>query len=138
MNRTIIIVLVLLIIAIFGYIFFSGRNETRVPVTNETADQVDQTNTDQNDQEISGSVVSINVDQVPVDGPSLITIRTESGAQTVVAIPSMGINLCAAQANIMNIGELKVGDEVQARGQVGVNGTIIPCESSDHFLRVAN
>jgi hypothetical protein len=49
----------------------------------------------------------------------------------------MGINLCAASSSIADVYSLKTGDAVGARGKVGENGQIIPCESPAHYLHLS-
>lgn len=86
--------------------------------------------------EYTGSIVAIDTTQAMVDGPVLITLQAAEGVPVTVAVPSMGLPLCAAyKAN--NIGDvylLKIGDEIEVRGALQ-NGAIVPCESADHYLR---
>lgn len=88
------------------------------------------------DTETRGTIASIITDQVAYDGPTLIAVREESGAQAVIAVYSMGFNLCAAKDNIVDVSTLAVGDMVEAGGAISTDGLIIPCESAGHYLRV--
>ena len=106
---------------------------------------------------LSGVVTKVDNSGVMVDGPFLITIRTSTttattsttttstatstasaNTETVVAVPSMGIMLCAAYENIRNVADITVGQDVEVRGFLNEEGQIIPCEASDHYLRVSN
>lgn len=125
MNKTIIIgIVVIVLLAVVGYLVTSNKEVAPGGDGNSNVEQ-----------EVSGTVVSVNTEQVAVDGPALVTVQTEDG-EVVVAVPSMGINLCAARDNIADVYELSSGDEVAVLGSVGENDMIIPCESADHYLRV--
>lgn len=86
--------------------------------------------------EVRGTVSAINGDQMAFDGPGLITLQKEDGTEAVIAVPSMGINLCAARANMTDFATFTIGDVVEVRGAVETDGTLTPCASSDHYLRV--
>lgn len=86
--------------------------------------------------EVRGTIVSVNTEQAMVDGPVLITLRSQDGEEAVVAVPSMGLPLCAARANMADAFALTAGQYIEVRGAVGAEGTVIPCESADHYLRV--
>ncbi|MFA5853956.1 MAG: META domain-containing protein [Patescibacteria group bacterium] len=88
------------------------------------------------DRVVSGTVVSIDTDQVPVDGPAVVNLRTSSGAMAKILVPSFGLGLCKAKASIADVYTLKAGDRVEANGSLGVDGAIIPCQSEAHYLRV--
>lgn len=136
MKKTITILAACILVIAIAYVFSMNRKELNVPQTEGVAvENIDGEAFSVEEREVSGTVVSVNTDQVPVDGPALVTIREESGTQAVIAIRSMGINLCPAQANIANPYELKSGDKVEARGQIGEESMIIPCESDAHYLR---
>lgn len=86
---------------------------------------------------VSGTVTSVDLEGMAVDGPGLINISTNEGGEAVIAVPSMGILLCAAKDNIADISTIKTGNKIEARGSVGPEGQIVPCESAEHFVRVA-
>lgn len=134
------IVLVLLgLILIAGVVYFVMDKDTALaPETENVTENTNDENGETNDRAVKGTVVTVNTDQVPVDGPALVTIRVEDGTQAVIAVPSMGINFCAAQANLADVYSIKSGDRVEARGQVGVDSMIIPCQSAAHYLRVVS
>jgi hypothetical protein len=146
MKNAIVIVGVLVIVGALIYAFTMMNSErevtTQVPPTENVGNGDEANNGSDNgavpagEIEVRGTVVSVNTDQVPVDGPALVNLRLEDGTQAVVAIRSMGINLCPAQANIADVYKIKAGDRVEARGQIGVEGMILPCESPAHYLRV--
>ena len=138
MKKTTIILITVVLVLVVGYILFINNKSSDLPKNEETpSETVNEETTQTTDREVSGTVVSVNTDQVPADGPALVTIRTEEGSDVTVAIRSMGINLCPAQANILDVYTLQNGEKVEARGEVGLSGMILPCESSAHFLRVA-
>ena len=85
----------------------------------------------------SGKIISIDLEKAMVDGPYLLTIESENGETSTIAVPSMGLLLCAAHQN-NNIGDvylMKVGDEIEVQGEVGESRMIIPCDSPLHYLR---
>lgn len=85
-----------------------------------------------------GTVTSVNLEAMMVDGPALITIDEEGGGEAVIAVPSMGLGLCAAKANIADVSTLRQGMSVEVRGTWTSEGEIVPCESPTHYLRVQN
>lgn len=128
MKKSIIILVSIIIIASLAYTFTRNDDalENLPPPNQITA------------REVKGTVVSVNTDAVALDGPSLITIKDESGADVVVAVPSMGINLCLAKDAIADVYTIKAGDVAEARGTVDEEGRIVPCESSDHYLKITS
>jgi len=84
----------------------------------------------------SGTVVSVNLEPIAADGPAVVTLRTSAGMNVKINVPSFGINLCKARASIADVSTLKTGDKIEARGAVGADGTIVPCQSEAHYLRV--
>jgi heat shock protein HslJ len=91
--------------------------------------------TNTNDSSVNGTIISIDLTKIPVDGPTMIKIRTAKGAAEI-HLPSFGMNLCAASKNIADPYKLKVGDVVEANGAVSEEGIIVPCQSEAHYLRV--
>lgn len=85
---------------------------------------------------VIGTVSSVSLDGVAADGPAIIQLTTSAGASIEVDVPSFGLGLCAAKANIADVFAIKEGDAVEVRGAVTEEGAIVPCESSDHYLRV--
>lgn len=121
-----IILLIILIAAAVAAIFYlvqrpdTASNEA--PVAGDTV-------------EVSGTVKSVNTELAMVDGPYLVILDTEAGERTV-ALPSMGILLCAAKSNIAPIDSVQAGMSVSTKGGVSEDGSIVPCESADHYFRV--
>lgn len=105
-----------------------------VDVSSETTGEVG--DTDSQDRAVSGTVVSVNLDAIAADGPAVVMIRTQAGVEEEVHVPSFGINLCAASANIADVYALKAGDRVEVNGTVSEEGAIVPCQSAEHYLRV--
>lgn len=95
------------------------------------------TSTTSTEGSIQGSVTAVNLEQMMVDGPAVITIELADASTQEIRVPSMGINLCASK-DIADVYQIKVGDKVEVKGSEGEEGSIIPCESADHFLRVIN
>ena len=82
---------------------------------------------------LSGTVVEINVEPMAVDGDGIITIETDGGetARIFVAARASG---CSAEG-LELIGEVAVGDRVEAQGRVVGGANVRPCEGDDHYLR---
>lgn len=91
---------------------------------------------DGEDRSANGSVTSVNLDAIAYDGPAVVKIRTEAGAEVTIHVPSFGIALCEAKANIADVYSMKAGERVEVRGEVSEEGAIVPCRSEDHYLRV--
>ncbi len=85
---------------------------------------------------VSGEVVEVDLQQAMVDGPYLLVVRQDDGNETVIAVPSMGLQLCAAKDSITHPSEIEEGDRVEVRGALATGGNVIPCESAEHYLRV--
>ncbi len=88
------------------------------------------------DRTYAGIITSIDLNQIPVDGPAVVVIRTTAGAEAKILVPSFGLGLCKAKASIADVYTLKIGDTIEARGSLGVEGAIVPCQSEAHYLRV--
>lgn len=87
--------------------------------------------------ELSGVAVVINSDQIAFDGPYVVALKVANGPVVNVAVPSMGLPMCAAYqaGNVVGVNLIKLGDEVKVKGQVAEDGSVVPCESADHYLR---
>jgi hypothetical protein len=83
-----------------------------------------------------GTVTAVDLSGIAADGPALITIETDASSVFVVAVPSMGLPLCAAKEAVADAGAIAVGDSVSVRGMTDAVGNIVPCESTLHFLKV--
>lgn len=126
MKKILIVLVLIAAVATLIYLFRSEKATDNSLVGND----------DSNGDSIArGTIVEVDTTQVPVDGPTRITVRQENGSQVFVAIPSMGINLCPAQENIADWSILKTGDRIEVRGSE-LEGSILPCESSAHYLKV--
>lgn len=84
----------------------------------------------------SGVILAIDLEPLTYDGPAIITFKTEGGFPRGIAVPARGFSLCPGFKNVVDISTLKVGDYVEVRGELDYEGTIVPCEAEDHFLRV--
>ena len=81
--KTVIGIGVLLIALVGGYFLLTLTNTGELP----------------EDKSVSGTVTNVNLDAIALDGPVLITLLTEAGEE-VIAVPSMGLPLCAAAVQI--------------------------------------
>ncbi len=88
--------------------------------------------------EQSGTIRSIDLEQMMVDGPARIVLETTTGETVTITVPSMGLPLCAARATIADVALLEVGNTVAVRGSINAEGEITPCTAADHYLRVTD
>ena len=95
----------------------------------------DQTGTSSQSVTISGEVTKFDASEIAVDGLYRFTVETDDG-ETVVEVPSMGMQLCEAYENINNVSDIEVGQQVSVRGSQNSEGVVVPCESSNHYIRV--
>lgn len=124
MNKYIFIALLLLVL-IGGYFYTQSREGTPPMPSVSTSETVEET----------GTVTAVDLSQMALDGPAVVTFEAEDGTYTI-AIPSMGINLCAARESIDDVSEVAVGDTVAVKGQRDSEGHIVPCENEVHFFNV--
>lgn len=113
-------IIVVIILGLGGWMFFTGT-QVEAPAA---------------DTEVRGTVTNVNLEQMAVDGPALISIESEQNITYTVAVPSMGLPLCAARENIADVSDINVGDALAVRGKTNAEGYIIPCEDAAHFLQV--
>jgi len=124
---TIIVIIILVAIAITVYATMSG---SQAPIPNTPA-QVGATVTR------SGTVVEVNKDAAMYDGPIRIVIQGADSTRTTIAIPSMGLPLCAAYKTgaIKDPYNIVVGSTLEVSGTLGEDGSVVPCQSDMHYLR---
>jgi hypothetical protein len=84
----------------------------------------------------TGKIIAIDLEQIAADGPYVINIETANKEVSSIAVPSMGLPMCKAYPSIVDIGVLKIGDEVSVSGIINEAGEIVPCESAEHYLRL--
>lgn len=138
MNKTLVALLSLILVGL-GLYFVLTKYEPAVTGENTNEESrmgSGQTPVSADEQEVRGTVTAVDTEKAMVDGPVLITIEKEEGGTALIAIPSMGLPTCAARENIADAFAIKAGELVEARGEVGEQGMIIPCSSSAHYLRV--
>lgn len=82
---------------------------------------------------VTGVVQEVDTEQMMVDGPGMLTLSTERG-EAVVLVPSLEARLC--EADIASVFLVRTGDVVEVFGLVDSEGRIMPCGSSEHYLRV--
>ena len=118
--------LIVLLVVIFSVIFYfySSRSDEEIMI--EYADSFVTTD---------GFVTVVDLSGVEVDGSTLITLEREDGGFVIVAVPSMGVNLCVAE-DVVDPLTLNVGDYVFVRGEVDNFERIVPCWDSSHYFRV--
>lgn len=132
-KNTIIAIIVLIALAVGGYFLVTRyAPEAEVAGNQEGAE----TATGE-DRALAGPIMEIDSRGIAADGPYLITILTSSNEEATIAIPSMGLPLCAAQGTIADPVSISVGETIEVRGTVEEDGTIVPCESPDHYFRLA-
>lgn len=83
-----------------------------------------------------GEIIAIDLDGIAYDAPARLTIRLEDGAKLDIRVPSFGLGFCAAKDAIADVYGLKVGATISVRGEVTDDGSVIPCQSADHYLRL--
>lgn len=83
-----------------------------------------------------GTVLTVDTSGVAADNPALITFRTDGNSVHLIAVPSMGIQLCAATKSIADVSTITPGDRVSVRGKTDGEGRVVPCESDTHQLVV--
>lgn len=84
---------------------------------------------------LTGKILSVDMTQAMVDGPVIANLQPANGDPVVLALPSMGRNLCVAKDNIE---EVRAGDSVEVYGAMNEDGSVTPCMSEGHFLRVTD
>ena len=135
MNKTLIAVIILALVAAGLYAVLTKY--PRQAVLDEGAPQMPSgEQAASEDRVASGTVVSVDAEQAMVDGPVLVTILNETEGIAVIAVPSMGLPTCAARDNMADAFALMAGDYIEVRGSIGEEGMIIPCMSTEHYLRV--
>jgi len=88
-------------------------------------------------REVRGTLTTISLEEMMVDGPARLTVAAVDGSTHTVLVPSMGLPLCAARANIADVSSFTAGELVEVRGAVEADGAITPCSAADHYLRKA-
>lgn len=129
MNRAIVVILGTLVIVIGLFFLLNSYIYHEKQATEEVTPEITNVVTE-------GVVTEVNTDQIAFDGPALITFTEVDGTARTIAVPSMGINLCAAAAAIADVSLITLGDTVRVSGTLGENNHIVPCESADHYLTV--
>lgn len=86
---------------------------------------------------IKGTVVSVDLSGIALDGPAIVTLDTADGRREI-HVPSFGLTLCAAKDNIADVYAIQAGDQVAVRGEREADGAIVPCADEEHFLRVVS
>jgi hypothetical protein len=124
-----ILIIVVIVLAIAGYYFYFTSYKSIVD------DEKGAPMVGASTVEFEGEIKNINKDAIALDGPTVITVSS-GNTETYIAVPSMGINLCAAKNNIVDVFTLKVGDKVSVSGVSDDQGRIVPCEDTSHYLRV--
>lgn len=140
MQKTLIAVIILAVVGVGLYYVLTKYELTVKPFSelNQEPDRQMENGSDVagTDGEVQGTILAINTEQAMVDGPILILVQQNNGEPAVIAVPSMGLPTCAARANMADAYTLTPGQFLEARGSVGTDGMIIPCESTEHYLRI--
>ena len=141
MQKTIIAVIVLALVGAGLYYvltMYQPNPDALSELNQEEVQTPEDTQSEGAEGEARGTITSVNTEQAMVDGPILITVREEGGNEVIVAVPSMGLPMCAARANMADAFALTAGQYIEVHGAVGAEGMIVPCESADHYLRVVS
>ncbi len=118
-----------------GLVFFSADQRLPEPLP-QTSDEPDGADDTQVHQTVYGQVRDVDLSQMALDGPARLTLTDEAGHTQVIAIPSMGIRLCAAYERMASVADIAAGDRVSVRGLLTQDNELVPCESADHYLTV--
>ena len=130
MNKTLTAVIILVLVAAGLYAVL-----TKYP-RQQALEMAPEEQVASEDRVVSGTVISVDTEGAMVDGPVLVTVLNEAEGIIVIAVPSMGLPTCAARDSMADAFALAAGDFVEVRGSVGEEGMIIPCMSTEHYLRV--
>lgn len=84
---------------------------------------------------LSGYITNVDSSEMAFDGPARIAFLTSAGEIANVALPSMGMSLCAAKDRLADLSEMTVGRVIEVRGQLTEEG-IVPCAKPEHYARV--
>lgn len=127
MSKFTLIALVLFIFTLLaGAVWYFTQSEL-APGTDEQVS---------GDVMFSGTVLSVDNSAMMLDGPLQFVIATEIDTTETVSVPSMGINLCAAADSVRPAFAVAEGDVVSVRGLRAEDGSIFPCDSSEHYVRI--
>jgi len=85
---------------------------------------------------LAGTVTGVDVANMTVDGPGVVTFVTEIGETYNIAVASMGRNMCVAKDDIADVYTIEIGDYVSVRGEGNSEGFITPCMDEGDYLRV--
>lgn len=130
MNKTIIAVIILALVgAALYFVLTRPAPAPEEPEVQGTAQMGE-------DREVSGPVTMVDTSGIAADGPYRVTVQTLENELVTVAIPSMGLPLCAAKEAIADPNTIAVGQMLEVRGVVGDGGEVIPCESAEHYVRI--
>ncbi|PSO45817.1 MAG: hypothetical protein BRC25_00850 [Parcubacteria group bacterium SW_6_46_9] len=144
MTKTnITIAIIVLLVLVGGAMYLERGEDPSYSSDTQQATTTQSTSTDTGDTSttteagtaVSGKVVNYDASQVGVDGPYVLEITT-SDSNITIEVPSMGLSACAAADNIADMSNISEGQTVSVLGDRQDNGAIVPCESSDHYLRI--
>lgn len=85
------------------------------------------------DRTVAGTVTAVDFDPMAYDGDGVVTVEADRGEAVRIQLPAR-YGLCAASYD--DWADLSVGDRVEARGTVTLDGAVRPCEREDHFFRI--
>lgn len=128
MNKTILYVVIAVVIVVGGFFALNSyiyREKQADFTPGETV-------------AAKGEVLAVDREQITFDGPFVLTLKSDKNELITIEVPSMGLPLCAAYQNnnIADVYAIEAGANIEVRGIVGENGSVVPCESPDHYLRV--
>lgn len=113
---------------------FYPTSSNQLKSTSSTSNKENQPEKQSQTITIDGVIQSLDASEMPVDGPMRITIKKDS-EQLQVAVPSRESSICQTEGQITDLFSLSEGDMISVQGKVNKSGSIVPCESSSHYLR---
>lgn len=125
--KNILLVIAVVAVVIGGYFLWTANNDGNI---------VEDSNPEV--AKVSGMVTNINSEAVMLDGPTLVAVLEENGDEKIIAVPSMGLPLCAAREAIADISMLAIGDWVEASGNTDESGQIVPCTEESDYLTITS
>lgn len=82
---------------------------------------------------VDGTVTSIHVEDA-VDGMATFMIATKANETKTIKVPKV-FGVCASASNMVEWGQIAIGDELAVRGAAAEDGVITPCGDATHYLK---
>ena len=131
-TKTILSFIAVAILGLIAYGLISYAQNDFAPFNNGAKEKVGSTVMRE------GTVQSVDTTQAALDGPVIVRILTDNNKTATISIPSMGLPLCSAFANIDNVWNLSGGERIMISGTISADGSITPCVEESHYLKIEN